>query len=194
MPSKVANARNDWRTPQWLFDHLNSIYSFEYDLCASESNALCKHYFTIHNPFTRTQPGPSRQRVHFANPPFSHPEAINVIREIALSGLPTVMLYRNDNPERAVWQDVIFPVCSWIFTPRERIRFDDPSGENRDEPMFSVAIIGLNLGSALPALNIRGAFSHPGSIVAPPNPLRDTRPKRRKAKAKPEPDYSSILA
>ena len=34
-----------WATPQDLFDTYNSIFSFNTDVCASESNAKCEHYF-----------------------------------------------------------------------------------------------------------------------------------------------------
>lgn len=35
-----------WSTPQALFDSLNAQYNFQTDVCATDENAKCKHYFT----------------------------------------------------------------------------------------------------------------------------------------------------
>lgn len=35
-----------WATPQDVFDKLNSIFSFETDVCAIPENAKCEHYYT----------------------------------------------------------------------------------------------------------------------------------------------------
>lgn len=41
-----SSKTDDWSTPQWLFDRLNSIFCFTVDVCADESNHKCEHYFT----------------------------------------------------------------------------------------------------------------------------------------------------
>lgn len=38
--------RNDWETPQFLFDGLNAEFGFEVDVCATAETAKCKRYFT----------------------------------------------------------------------------------------------------------------------------------------------------
>lgn len=38
--------RDDWETPQALFDRYNEEYRFTLDVCASDENAKCKRYFT----------------------------------------------------------------------------------------------------------------------------------------------------
>lgn len=42
MSSKITESskRSDWETPQWLFDELNAIFNFSWDLASSEEN--CK--------------------------------------------------------------------------------------------------------------------------------------------------------
>lgn len=35
-----------WATPQDFFDKINSIYSFDIDVCAEPDTAKCSHYFT----------------------------------------------------------------------------------------------------------------------------------------------------
>lgn len=34
--------RNDWETPQYLFDGLNATFRFEVDVCATPETAKCK--------------------------------------------------------------------------------------------------------------------------------------------------------
>lgn len=38
--------RDDWETPQWLFDELNSEFGFDLDVCADKMNAKCTRYFS----------------------------------------------------------------------------------------------------------------------------------------------------
>lgn len=59
--------REDWETPNWLFEELNEKYRFEYDLFANEANALCERYFSEENSAFENEWG----RVNFANPPYS---------------------------------------------------------------------------------------------------------------------------
>lgn len=37
---------DEWSTPQYLFDALNTEFNFDVDVCASCENAKCKKYFT----------------------------------------------------------------------------------------------------------------------------------------------------
>lgn len=38
--------RNEWATPQWLFDYFDAQYGFTLDPCATPDNAKCERYFT----------------------------------------------------------------------------------------------------------------------------------------------------
>ena len=42
----LTSNKDDWETPQDLFDKLNSFYGFTLDACASPQNAKCKKYYT----------------------------------------------------------------------------------------------------------------------------------------------------
>ena len=47
MAGYMATAvREDWETPQELFEELNREFNFELDVCADESNRKCERYFT----------------------------------------------------------------------------------------------------------------------------------------------------
>lgn len=42
----LTSNKDDWETPQDLFDKLNALYGFTLDACASPENAKCKKYYT----------------------------------------------------------------------------------------------------------------------------------------------------
>jgi len=44
--NKFDSSRQDWTTPQWLFDHLDFLYQYEFDLAADSENAKCKRFFS----------------------------------------------------------------------------------------------------------------------------------------------------
>lgn len=44
-----SSDRNDWETPQALFDELNEKYHFTLDAAASNLNAKCDKFYTIEN-------------------------------------------------------------------------------------------------------------------------------------------------
>lgn len=41
-----SSAKDDWETPQDLFDKYNSIYRFTLDAASDDQNAKCKNHFT----------------------------------------------------------------------------------------------------------------------------------------------------
>ena len=44
--NKFASAKQEWATPQNLFDALNDRYCFDFDLAADETNTKCPEYFS----------------------------------------------------------------------------------------------------------------------------------------------------
>ncbi len=61
---------DSWRTPHWLFDKLNGVFDFDFDMCASDENHLCSNYFTASDN-AATAELPENARSIFCNPPFS---------------------------------------------------------------------------------------------------------------------------
>lgn len=41
-----SSKKEEWETPQDLFDELNKEFSFDVDVCALPENAKCKKFFT----------------------------------------------------------------------------------------------------------------------------------------------------
>jgi phage N-6-adenine-methyltransferase len=44
--NKFNSVKQDWTTPQSLFNKINLEFNFEWDLAASETNAKCSKFFT----------------------------------------------------------------------------------------------------------------------------------------------------
>ena len=65
-----SGGSNDWGTPQWLYDMLDSEFHFTLDPCANDDNAMCDAYFTEAEDGL-VQPWGGCSEVVFVNPPYS---------------------------------------------------------------------------------------------------------------------------
>ena len=45
--NRFSSAKQEWATPQDMFDALNNRYQFNFDLAADETNKKCENYFSI---------------------------------------------------------------------------------------------------------------------------------------------------
>lgn len=127
--------RDNWETPQWLFDTLNKQYHFVFDCCADEHNRKVTN-FTI-NFLNLKEYKPS---MAWMNPPFSKAHIMfNHFFKVVERG---VAIYRCDNFETNIWQEIIFPNASWIFIPDKRIAYE---GMNGSGSRFPSALIGFNV-------------------------------------------------
>lgn len=62
-----SSTKDDWETPQSLFDKLNEVYDFTLDPCSSDANAKCeKHYTIFDDGLSKSWEGESV----FVNPPY----------------------------------------------------------------------------------------------------------------------------
>ena len=66
-----ATDKDSWSTPQWLFDSLDQEFFFVADMCASNENAKCNRYFSIHNPAQNKMSWAGVGDAVFVNPPYS---------------------------------------------------------------------------------------------------------------------------
>lgn len=87
-----TTGKNDWETPQWLFDELNEEFHFTLDPCATPETAKCKKYYTEEdNGLSKDWTG----EVVFCNPPYSNKQQTEWVRkcyEHAQNGGVAVML------------------------------------------------------------------------------------------------------
>ncbi len=127
--------RDSWQTPQWLFDKLNKQYDFDMDCCATEENKKVPYF--VKDFLSTTYYG---QFKGWMNPPFSMPTWM--FEHFFKSMKSGVAIYRCDNMETQVWQNIILKKATWIFIPDKRIAYE---GQDGSGARFPSALIGFNV-------------------------------------------------
>ena len=127
--------RDEWETPEWLFRKLDKQYNFTFDCCATKKNSKCPFFS---NDFLNS--GRIFYKKAWMNPPFSQSRKMfeHFFRVIS-SG---IAIYRCDNIETKLWQNVILPNCDWVFIFKGRINYEGFKGSSS---RFPSALIGLNV-------------------------------------------------
>ena len=121
-----VNERDEWRTPPWLFDWLNARFSFDVDLAADETNALCAFYCTAESD-ALARPWHGVWSRGFLNCPYSNidPWVDKAILE-QQHGFLTVMVFPSPNGEERFGQ--VFSHASEIIDIVGRVHFIRPDG------------------------------------------------------------------
>jgi len=132
-------SRDLWQTKQELFDLLDSQYKFTFDCCASQENKKCSKFT---DDFLSRQKDYLEDDICWINPPFS--KALEMFRHFFKVVGKGVAIYRCDNFETKIWQEVIFPNASWVFIPNKRIAYEGMHGKGT---RFPSALIGFNVSS-----------------------------------------------
>ena len=135
--------RDDWETPQWLFNKLNKQYGFTYDCCATKDNNKCIFY---DDNFLKDDT--MVLDTSWMNPPFS--KALKMFEHFFKVVEKGVCIYRCDNLETVLWQDIILKNATWVFIPNGRINYEGKKGKGS---RFPSALIGYNVR---PPMNIIG--------------------------------------
>jgi len=129
--------RDNWETPQEMWDLLHKQYRFTFDCCATQGNTKCLFFASETFPF---QNHTSIADVAWMNPPFS--KAFEMFKHFFKVVKKGGAIYRCDNMETKVWQDIILPNCSWILIPKGRISY---TGFDGGGSRFPSALIGYNV-------------------------------------------------
>lgn len=134
--------RDEWETPSELFMSLNRQYCFRFDCCANAENS--KTIFFSNNFERETEvlyPA-------WMNPPFSKAKKMfKHFFEVVDCG---VAIYRCDNLETKLWQDLILKNVDWVFIIKGRVNYKGLSGGGC---RFPSALFGVGLS---PPENIEG--------------------------------------
>ena len=133
--------RDDWETPQELWNKLNKQYKFNVDCCATKENAKCNYFSSnLVSEFLY----PINEKILYGmcwmNPPFS--KAYKMFEHFFESVQQGVSIYRCDNMETKLWQDVILINATWILIPKGRICYEGFEGKGS---RFPSALIGFNV-------------------------------------------------
>ena len=144
--------RDLWETKQELWDKLNRQYNFTFDCCANKDNTKCEKWTDSFEYYWSVSPSD----VCWMNPPFSKPiEMFKVFFERVHKG---IAIYRCDNMETKVWQNIILKNASWVLIPKGRISytpFETGDMRNGMGTRFPSALIGFNVE---PPKDIEGAM------------------------------------
>lgn len=142
----MTSDKQDWETPQELFDNLNNEFDFELDAFASDKNAKCKHFFTERDD--SFQKDWTKYKSIFINPPYTSKVQDEVLKKIndTISsnwrGVIVLLIPARTDTKR--WHDYIFNKADDIRFIKGRLRFE-VDGIPRGSSTFPSAVIVYDL-------------------------------------------------
>ena len=128
--------RDEWETPKKLWDVLNQQYHFSLDCCTNGSNTKCNSWTSNFEMWVSA----GIKHIAWMNPPFSKAE--NMFKHFFKVITKGVCIYRCDNMETKIWQELILKNATWIFIPKGRIYYEGMEGKGS---RFPSALIGFNI-------------------------------------------------
>jgi hypothetical protein len=143
--------RDLWETKQELWDTLNNQYKFTFDCCANQNNKKTNKFSW---DFETIQEAELCDDVCWMNPPFSL--ALDMFKHFFKVIKKGVAIYRCDNIETKVWQDIILKYADWVFIPKGRVSYTPFGTGNMHNGMgtrFPSALIGIGIE---PPINLIG--------------------------------------
>jgi len=142
-------SRDVWQTNQELWIKLNKQYKFTFDCCADETNNKTKHFTTNFESI-----GFLPCETLWMNPPFT--KAYKMFEHYFKVCVKGVAIYRCDNLETKVWQNIIFKFADWIMIFKGRINYDKFDNTIKTNvSRFPSALIGIGVK---PPENIKGTI------------------------------------
>lgn len=131
-----SSKRDDWETPQDLFDKLNVKFNFTLDPCASTENAKCQKYFT------QEQDGLKQDwqgETVFCNPPYGREIKKWVIKAYQESLKPDtlVVMLLPSRTDTTWFHDYILPYGKIDFI-KGRLKF---GGSKNSAPFPSMIVV-----------------------------------------------------
>ena len=120
--SRTAN-KEEWETPDILFEKLNSMFHFDLDPCATRKNAKCPDFFTKAQDGLLQNWSASGHRSAFVNPPYSRGVVAEWLRKAKTErdrGVRSVLLVPSDPSTLWWWRYAIRADVIYHLTPRVR--------------------------------------------------------------------------
>lgn len=145
------SGRDAWQTDPALWNQLDAQYGFTFDCCAQAHNTKTEHFSS---DFLKLIADDFDDEMAWMNPPFS--QAKLMFEHFVKVVNKGVAIYRCDNLETHVWQQLILPNCKWVFVPSGRVQYiPDVPDERGNGSRFPSALIGLNVQ---PPLGFKGSL------------------------------------
>lgn len=135
--------KDDWETPQDLFDKLNKKYKFSWDLAASSENHKVNNYFSEEDN-SLVKPWHSLGGALWLNLPYGRKIGLWVKKayEESLETDSPIVLLIPARTDTSYWHDYIFGKAHIKFI-RGRIKFER-NGVPKDAAPFPSAIVVYN--------------------------------------------------
>ncbi|MDT2842647.1 phage N-6-adenine-methyltransferase [Vagococcus lutrae] len=133
--------KQDWETPQWLFDELNDEFNFELDAMATEQNAKCDIFFTKEDDALKKDW--SQYNSIFINPPYQSSVQNAVLKKAYETNKNygnTIVLLIPARTDTARWHEHIFGKAEIRFL-KGRLKFEVDGIEYKDAATFPSAIV-----------------------------------------------------
>ena len=131
-----TSLKDDWETPQVLFDSLDARYHFTLDPCSTHENAKCsKHYTAEDDGLSRSWAG----EVVFCNPPYGRQIGTWVKKCHDEAAHATVVMLIPARTDTAYFHDFIYGQARIEFL-RGRLRFER-GGEPADAAPFPSMLV-----------------------------------------------------
>lgn len=141
-PALFSSAKDNWETPQDIFDRFNNVFNFTLDPCADSKNAKCDLYFTKEDDGLSKDWGGHRV---FCNPPYGRKETGKWVKkcydESRKPGTIIVALIpaRTDTK----WfHEYVFKTTAEVLFIKGRLKFGD--GKNSAPFPSMVVIFGFH--------------------------------------------------
>ena len=116
----MTSNKDNWETPQNLFDELNAKYHFTLDPCSTDENAKCeKHYTVKENGLLQSW----ENEIVFCNPPYGRNIAEWVKKCYLESKHAKVILLIPARTDTAYFHDYIYHKAKITFL-RGRLKFE----------------------------------------------------------------------
>ncbi len=134
-----TSLKDDWETPQELFEDLDYYYNFTLDPCATDSNAKCEKYYTVEDNGLLQD---WKNEIVFMNPPYGRDIKLWVKKahEEHMFNNATVVCLIPARTDTTYWHDYIFSNGYDVKFLRGRLKFER-DGEPGDPAPFPSAII-----------------------------------------------------
>lgn len=144
-----TSLRDDWETPGWLFDSIDSIWHFDLDPASNGHNQKCARHFTAKDDGLKQDWGGYRV---FLNPPYGRVIGDwmrKAVEESKKPGTVVVCLVPARTDTRWWWDNVV-PHAAEVAFIKGRLRFCI-DGEEQSAAPFPSALV--RFGGALPNKN-----------------------------------------
>lgn len=128
-----TSASDEWTTPKWLFDELNSEFHFTLDAASTHENALCEMHYTAEDDGLSQ---PWEDEHVFCNPPYS--QVKHWVRKAAETrGGGVVCLIIAARPDTRYWHEHVAGKATEIRFIKGRLKF----GDGKNSAPFPSAVV-----------------------------------------------------